>query len=278
MLQESTPPFAMVIFENARTQVAIMKRILLTTAALVACAAFSFAARAADMQMPYKAPPPPPQVVSWTGCYVSAGWGYGMLDDERSGSDPTRPDSTSAAKGWMGVFGGGCDYQFNGSPFGPIVVGVFGDYDPMDIHGSYGDPFEDHHSGTQTLQDAWYVGGRAGLLITPKLLTYFDGGWTGAHINQINIFHTDGTPVDGGLYLPSEDATGWFIGGGTEYAFTFLPINGLFWKTEYRFASYDGYDQNYVHPTFIGSSVVHNSVDVQTITTSLVWRFNWNGQ
>ena len=58
---------------------------------------------------------------------------------------------------------------------------------------------------------------------------------------------------------------------------TFLPINGLFWKTEYRFAEYDNYDQNYMHSGFLAAAVVHNSVDVQTITSSLVWRFNWMG-
>ena len=230
---------------------------------------------AADM--PLKAPPAPAPVASWTGCYVSAGWGYGMLDDERSGSDPTRAGSTSAGKGWLGAFGGGCDYQLNNTPLGPIVIGAFADYDPMDITGNYEDVFGDTHHGTQTERDAWYAGVRAGVLVTPKLLAYVSGGWTGANIDKINILHTDGTPVDGGLFLPSEDLTGWFIGGGTEYAFTWLPINGLFWKTEYRFASYDSYDQHYVHPTFIGSSIVHNDVDVQTITTSLVWHFNWPG-
>ena len=229
---------------------------------------------AADLAL--KAPPPlPPPPPSWTGCYLSAGFGYGMLDDERSGSDPTRPTTTSAAKGWLGALGGGCDYQFNGSPIGPIVIGAFADYDPMDITGHFGDPFNDTHHGTQTEQDAWYVGARAGVLITPKLLSYIDGGWTGANIDRINILHTSGAPT--GLFLPSESPTGWFIGGGNEYALTFVPINGLFWKTEYRFASYDSYDQHYIHPAFIGGSIVHNSVDVQTITSSLVWRFNWTG-
>jgi outer membrane immunogenic protein len=244
--------------------------------AITAVAAFTGSAIAADM--PVKAVAAPVvRAVSWTGCYVSAGWGYGMLDDERSTNDPTTfPTSTSAAKGWLGRFGGGCDYQFNSSPIGPIVIGAFGDYDFMNITGNYGDPFNDTHHGTQTMRDAWYAGARAGVLVTPTLLTYINGGWTGAHIDHINIVTASGGSVDGGLYLPAQNLTGWFIGGGTEYAFTFLPIKGVFWKTEYRFASYDSYNQNYVHPTFIGSRAVNNSVDVQTITSSLVWRF-WGG-
>ena len=32
---------------------------------------------------------------------------------------------------------------------------------------------------------------------------------------------------------------GWFLGGGTEYALNmdWIPIHGLFWRTEYRYAS-----------------------------------------
>lgn len=262
-----------------------MKRLDMKSLAVASIAAFALAsgsALAADMPLRVQSalpPPPPPPAPTWTGCYVSAGWGYGVLDDERSTNDPTTfPTSTSAAKGWLGAFGGGCDYQFNGSsPIGPIVIGAFADYDLMDITGNFGDPFNDTHHGTQTLQDAWYAGGRAGVLITPRFLSYFDGGFTGAHVKQINIVTATGGTVDGGLYLPSENLTGWFLGSGFEYAFTFLPINGLFWKTEYRYAKYGDYDQHYIHPSGPGSDVVHNSVNVQTITTALVWRFNWTG-
>lgn len=252
-----------------------MKRILFASLAVATLA--SGAAVAADLPAPaqqpayYKAPPPPPP--TWTGCYVSAGVGYGLLDDERSGSSfgTPLPNSTSAGKGWLGAFGGGCDYQFNhGSPFGPIVIGAFGDYDLMDINGNFGDPDYGFQSGTQTLQNAWFAGARAGFLITPQVLTYFDGGATGARIGQITLSTFDS--------LPAANPTGWFLGGGYEYALNWLPIQGLFWKTEYRFAEYDAYNQNYIHPAFVGTNtIIHNSVDVQTITSSLVWRFNWSG-
>jgi outer membrane immunogenic protein len=202
-----------------------------------------------------------------------------MFDDERFVTDPvvqSRPNSTSAGKGWLGAFGGGCDYQFNVSPIGPIVIGAFADYDPMNITGSYGDPNNINHNGTQTESAAWYAGGRAGILVTPNLLTYFDGGWTGAQFNQIGINFANGSPT--GLTLPSASPNGWFTGFGVEYAFTWLPIKGLFWKNEYRFSSYDNYTQNYIHggggP---GTAVVHNSIDNQTVISSLVWRFNWMG-
>jgi outer membrane immunogenic protein len=256
-----------------------MKKLAITLSALAALTGSAFAADMAPAPAPYaKAPVMVAPVANWTGCYIGAGWGYGVLDNERSGSDPTRPSSTSAAKGWLGSVGGGCDYQFGGgSPFGPIIIGAFADYDPSSIKGNFGDPFNDSHHGVQKMSDAWFAGARVGLLVAPNVMTYVNGGFTGAHFNQINIVTASGGTVDGGLSLPSQNANGWFLGSGIEYSFNFLPLNGLFWRNEYRYASYDNFDQHYTHPTFIGSSVVHNSIDVQTFTTSLVWRFNWTG-
>jgi outer membrane immunogenic protein len=244
-----------------------MKKTFLASLAFAALA--SATAFAADLPAPvYKAPPLPPP--SWTGFYVSAGFGYGLLDDERSGTSfgGALPNSTSAGKGWLGSFGGGFDYQINGSPFGPIVLGVFGDYDPSNITGNFGDPVSTAQSGTQSLRDAWFGGARAGLVVTPNVLAYVDGGATGAHIGQITLSTFD--------TLPAVDTTGWFIGSGYEYAVNWLPFRGVFWKTEYRFSEYGPYDQHYIHPTFVGTATtIHNTVDVQTITSSLVWRFNW---
>ncbi len=250
-----------------------MKRLLIAS---VGFALASGSAMAADLAL--KAPPPAP-VPTWTGCYVSAGFGYGMLDDARTVTGApfgAVAPSDSAGKVWLGAFGGGCDYQFNGSSIGPIVVGAFGEYDPMSISGNFGDPVNSSRYGIQNMSAAWYAGARAGVVVLPKLLTYIDGGFTGANIDQVNILNANGTPAGTPYYLPSASPTGWFIGGGYEYALTFVPINGLFWKTEYRFAEYDSYNQNYFHPT-PGAATVHNSVDVQTITSSLVWRFNWMG-
>jgi outer membrane immunogenic protein len=249
-----------------------MKKLLLASFATLAV--LSGSALAADLpaKPTYKAAPMPAPVYNWTGCYVSAGWGYGFVDDQRDVHGlTTAPRTDSAARGWLAAFGGGCDYQFNGvTPFGPIVVGVFGDYDPSNIKGQYGDPLDAFQTGTFKERDAWYVGGRAGVLITPQFLTYFDGGYTGAHFNSVTLSTFD--------TLPSKEAHGWFLGSGFEYSFNWLPINGLFWKTEYRYASYQDYDQNYIHPTFVGTrAIVNSTIYTQTVMTSLVYRFNWTG-
>jgi outer membrane immunogenic protein len=114
----------------------------------------------------------------------------------------------------------------------------------------------------------------------PNLLTYVDGGFTEARFDRTNLstqFTVPAAPT--GTSLNGHTFNGWFIGGGTEYAFTWLPINGLFWRTEYRYSSYQTADVASVFtatglPTGFGQ---HESPQVQTVTTSLVWRFNWGG-
>jgi opacity protein-like surface antigen len=74
--------------------------------------------------------------------------------------------------------------------------------------------------------------------------------------------------------LGSETFDGGFIGGGTEIAVQAWP--GLFWRSEYRYSSYRSKDvqatyEGIAYPTF----VEHENKNVQTITTSLVWKFNW---
>lgn len=237
------------------------------------------AASAADMGMPMKAPAPPPPPVSWTGCYLDGGLGYGMSNLDQNdnvitppGFVPASGTSTSGGRGWLGRVGGGCDYQFPSSRW---VVGVLADYDFMNIHGNF-DPGDFASVGNYKETGAWYAGGRIGYLVTPALLTYWSGGFTETRFDQGNF----GPLVPGGssVSIPAHTYHGWFIGGGTEYALNFdwLPIHGLFWRNEYRFAEY----QNANLPiSFAGGALTGNGENirpfVQTVTSSLVWRFNW---
>src|SRR5215471_8538131 len=109
-----------------------MNKLLIATAAL----ALATVSTAGAADLPVKAPPaPPPVVYTWTGCYLSGGVGYGMWNQDHFLFD-TNPavgqitaQETAGGRGWLGRFGGGCDYQFNNN----FVVGVFGDYDWRDI-------------------------------------------------------------------------------------------------------------------------------------------------
>ncbi|MGC2075863.1 MAG: porin family protein [Xanthobacteraceae bacterium] len=230
--------------------------------------------------MPLKAAPPPPPapVYNWTGCFVGAGGGYGMYNvdtteftDEGKDVDQSQ-QQTTGGRGWLGQVSGGCDYQFSTGNFGNWVVGAFADYEFMDLTGQ--------HTGIGSAEvanlkenSAWAVGGRIGYLITPNFLTYWDGGYTQTHFDQANYSDLF-SGVNFGFALPGTTFHGWFLGSGFEYSFNWL-IPGLFLKTEYRFSSFNSQTVTDTGPVSIFSETLHPYV--QTVTTQLVYRFNWLG-
>jgi outer membrane immunogenic protein len=269
-----------------------MKTALIASVVLGALAASS--AMAADMSVKapiLKAPPPAP-VYNWTGCYLDAGVGYGMWNQDHStttafGGVPNidTVETTGGGRGWLGRVGAGCDYQVSSS----WVIGILGDYDFMNLRGSMdpllvggpgrgGFPLE----ADEKESSAWAVGARLGYLITPTVLTYVDGGWTQTRFDQMNLVTNLGVATT--TAFPAHTYSGWFLGSGFEYAFTWLPINGLFIRTEYRYSTYRKDDLGAFNVTTgapAGNAglgdVLHASKQVQTATTSLVWRFNWGG-
>jgi len=280
-----------------------MKRLFL---ALTAIAAFTGSAVAADMAV--KAPPPvaPAPVYNWTGFWISGGFGYGFADVDTRVTSATLPltvfDSGHdlGARGWLGKVGAGADYQFSGW-LGSWVIGVFADGSWSDIKGqdSFVCPLgcaslATSLAGQQKNDWSWAVGARLGYVVTPALLTYFNGGWTQSHWKQVNWFGNDPTPGAGfgtfsGLVLPNQTRSGWFIGGGTEYSFatSWLPINGLFWKNEVRFSEFDNKTNGQICTVaglgagcgVAGSlqSLARTHIYEQAATTELVYRFNWTG-
>ena len=99
--------------------------------AITAVAAFTGSAVAADMQV--KARPYAPPVVTaynWTGCYVGAGGGYGMYNQDVNNLFGGSETETLGGRGWFGTGQVGCDYQVTPS----FVIGAFGDYDLSLIH------------------------------------------------------------------------------------------------------------------------------------------------
>ena len=271
----------------------------------VACALIAAplsAAGAADLPS-YKGPallppPPPPAAYSWTGCYVDAGAGYGFWNQDHYATGPaaifvgghfvpignsSTVTTTDGGRGWLGRFGGGCDYQtplFNNR----FVVGIFGDYDVMSMSGSNSSsvvcgPCLTPMTANEKETGAWYVGGRVGYLVNPAFLAFVDGGYTETSFAQsAEISVAPGTPV--GFTYPNFTDQGWFIGGGGEYALDWLPIRGLFLKGEYRFAQYNSVNLVETQTNGAGPSgeVETTKPYVQTVTGSLVWRFNWNGR
>jgi len=274
-----------------------MKKILVTATALAAFAAVGTAGAADLPPAPaYKAPMAAPVVVpSWTGCYVDGGIGYGMWNMDHYGEQPIPTavtyTTTDGGRGWLGRGGIGCDWHVPNSSF---VIGVFGDYDWMRLNGSSEPELLVPTTGatagipaTSPLSEtgAWYAGIRLGYLPYPNLMTYVDGGWTQTHFGQSNyVANTTGLGV-GTIITPLSTAaqtySGWFIGGGTEYRVPWAGFNGLYWRTEYRFAQYQSETLPfYVTATGVplaNGAGINTQPYVQTVTTSLVWKFNWGG-
>jgi outer membrane immunogenic protein len=231
--------------------------------AITAVAAFTGSAIAADMPVKARYIAPVVTAYNWTGCYVGAGGGYGMYNQDISADTASLLPGTGSGtvtlggRGWFGTGQVGCDYQVTPS----FVIGAFGDYDFGSITGQMGQTDE-------KLSSSWAVGGRVGWIALPNLLAYVSGGYTQARFDQIDF-------ASSSEYIPATTYKGWFLGSGYEYGLGFMP--GLFWKTEYRFADYQAQTLPVVDATdgdTLGTFDSHKYV--QTIRSELVYRFNWH--
>jgi outer membrane immunogenic protein len=224
--------------------------------------------------MPVKAPAPAPVAAyNWTGCYVGAGGGYGMWNQQvqfiGAGGVLDGLANDVSGRGWFGTVQAGCDYQAGSN----IVIGAFGDYD---FSGMKGDWMSIRlvMAGDEKHKSSWAGGGRIGW--TPfqasAFLVYASGGYSQARFDGFAQLLQNGVPIPG-LTVDKHTYSGWFLGAGYEYGLGFLP--GLFWKTEYRFADY-GTERvaRLVNGVPDGTSFDHEKY-IQTVRSELVWRFNF---
>ena len=256
-----------------------MKKLVL---ALAAVAALTGSASAADLGRPYtKAPAPLPVAPSWTGFYIFGGGGGGVWDANTSvvntatGAPIVGINQKQGGDGWFGTVGAGYDWQFNGS----WVAGIFADGQFGSIRGSIQDQ-SNFLVGQEKMRDAWAAGVRLGYLVAPNVYSYINGGYSGSNWSSTTLLSSiSGLPS--GAHTNSFNRNGWFIGGGVENSLNIFGISapGWFMKTEYR-AAY--YNTKHINELFDGSNaLVGNDITfkplVQTISTSLVYRFNWTG-
>jgi len=253
-----------------------MKKLVVS---LTALAALSGSALAADL--PTKAPmyQPPAPVYNWTGFYLFGGVGYGLWEADTFTSNPVTGvcvlcvEQRQGGRGWYGTVGGGYDWQFGG----PWVAGIFADGQFGSIKGSIQDqgPFS---VGEEKLRDTWAVGARVGYLVAPNVLTYINGGYTGSNWSGTSFVSTFiGTTLN--THSDSFNRNGWFFGGGVENSLNFFGITspGWFMKTEWRVAEFDRTDIAVLNNTtgLIGGNDISFRPIVQTVSTSIVYRFNW---
>jgi len=256
------------------------KFLLAAVAALAALAADP--AMAADMGPPvYRPPPPPPPapVYNWTGFYLNLGGGYGIWDANTStlnlaGVCIACGTQTVGGRGYLGTAGGGYDYQFNDR----FVAGIMADYDVMSLKGTIQDNAVGTPPTTGNLKEtsAWAAGLRGGFLITPQIFSYFNGGVAGTQFGGANLALNSGGPTVG--TTSSFSKTGWFLGGGTETTLSpFLPF-GWFLRSEYRYSSYSSTNVTQKTAAGVPFDLISFKPYVETLTTSIIYKFNWTGQ
>ena len=185
-----------------------MKKILLASVAL-----FGFAGAASAADLPVRAAPPAPiiaavPVFTWTGFYVGVNAGYGWNANDSITVGGIRFDLDDEG-GFVGGAQAGYNYQI-----GSFVVGLEGDIQYADFGGD--DRFDFDRDGIfddDFNTSDWFgtVRARAGVAFD-RALIYATGGFAFA-----------------------DDATGWTVGGGLEYAFT----NNLSAKVEGLYVNLD---------------------------------------
>jgi outer membrane immunogenic protein len=248
-----------------------------------------------------KAPAPMAVAPSWTGFYIFGGAGGGLWNADSSvisagggaifgpggfgpAGTPLFRDQRLGGSGWFGTVGAGYDWQFNGK----WVAGIFGDGQFGDIHGSLSDP-NLATDGRENLRTSYAAGVRLGYLVAPNVLSYVNGGYSGSEwsgTSQTVFALGPLVPLGTQTTTASFHRNGWFIGGGVENNLDIFGITapGWFMKTEYRSAYYDriSLPTTFAPGTFfaatgpVGEAITFKPW-VQTISTSLVYRFNWTG-
>jgi outer membrane immunogenic protein len=161
------------------------------------------------------------------------------------------------------------------------VAGVFGDGQFGDIRGSLSDPFFGTE-GREKLKTSYAAGVRVGYLVAPNVLSYVNGGYSGSEWSGT----TQSFIIPGGASVATTGSfqrNGWFIGGGVENNLDIFGIAapGWFMKTEYRSAFYDRIALPETFVPALGGGPTGTAATfkpwTQTISTSLVYRFNWGG-
>ncbi|MCW2273965.1 outer membrane immunogenic protein [Rhodoblastus acidophilus] len=219
-----------------------MRKVLLSTVALMAMAGSAFAADLPSIKAPPPVYVPPPPVFSWTGFYigVEGGGDFRNFHDNWTGNGIYKD---------AGLIGGvlGYNWQFN-----QFVVGLEGDAAAV-LGGDQAYTYNGNLIYNNTLNSTYAaaIRGRLGMAVWDRALLYVAGG---VAFGDVKVGYNNG------ILLPASyttSRTGWTIGAGVDYAFTPNWIT----RIEYRYVDLgSGGYYNYGEFVHDGVNVTSNQV------------------
>jgi outer membrane immunogenic protein len=211
----------------------------------------------------------------WNQIYLSAGVGADALTDDGRIAPPNKNGHVSyggpvgADVGWD--LSAGIDTELNQM----FVVGAFADLDwsNIDTKGMFHSDSTTVHVNAFDINNAWTVGGRAGVLVTPSTLAYGLLGYSWFDFNNLSMVAVDrsgsrdGSNSGGGFSgtLNEPTRSGITVGGGLEQKIT--PNVSL--KAEYRFT-----DLGDAHQTISTLQIDHHTY-VQMVRVGAAYRLGW---
>ncbi|WP_332116708.1 outer membrane protein [Azorhizobium caulinodans] len=233
-----------------------MKRLLLSSALVIAIAAPAAAADLAT-RYPVKAPVAPvAPVFSWTGFYIGANAGYG---GDKYNYDFGVPTTATASTNSSGFFAGGqigYNYQFANN----VVLGLETDLQWSGIDGTLNTVTPGASTNIKSSLDYFgTVRARVGYAFD-RFLPYITGGMAYGKTK------TEGSQFSGTGFTTFDDSdtkVGWTIGGGVEYAIT----NNWTFKTEYQYVDLGNSDYG------IGTNAVSVDNKFHTVRAGVNYKF-----
>jgi outer membrane immunogenic protein len=261
----------------------VIRKVLLSTVALVAISGTAFAADLPSRRAPPVYIPPPIPVFTWTGFYAGGDIGYGFGKDVATSYAGARSVVYNVGRPDGVVGGGHIGYNFStqsllggaasgiaGVPFvggfggAGGVIGIEGDITGSNYKGEVifpgAAPF-----GVATRQEvAGSVRGRVGIAVDRALFFATGGVAFGQFRNTYSVIGGPATAINTDL---THDKIGWTVGGGMEYAIT----TNWSLRGEYRYSDFGSFTD--LTAAGLGFNTRHHET-VQRATVGFSYKFD----
>ena len=207
----------------------------------------------------------------WNQIYLSAGVGADALTDDGRINPPNNKGHIS----YGGPVGGDVGWEVSvgiDAQLGQMfVVGAFANFDwsNIDTAGTFHSNSTSVHVSAFDLKNAWTVGGRVGVLVTPSTLAYGLLGYSWFDFDNLRVSAVDSSGGGGGggfsAMLNEPIRNGLTVGGGIEQKIT--PDLSL--KAEYRFTDLGDVDQA------IETVKIDRHPSIQMVRVGAGYRLGW---